>query len=162
MNHLYYPDIILRSVNDITPEWMTSHSLKGLFVDLDNTLAGYRANEPNEEVGSWIKSIRDAGYSIIVLSNAGAKRVAAFCDPLNLPYVAKAHKPKPDALLRVCEENGLQPEQTAMVGDQIFTDVLSANRAGVKSVIVEPLTRNVLFDFRRNVLEKKYLTPKKV
>jgi hypothetical protein len=156
-----YPDVILRSVNEITPEWMSRHSLKGLIVDLDNTLAGYRKNEPDVKISSWIKSIRDAGYSIVVLSNASIKRVSAFCDPLNLPYVAGARKPKPDALLRACENIGLRPQQTAMVGDQIFTDVLSANRAGVKSVIVEPLTRNVLFDLRRNVLEKRFLVARK-
>jgi hypothetical protein len=155
-----YPDIVLSSVSDITPEWMNVHSLKGLVVDLDNTLAGYRETEPDSMIFSWLKSMKDSGYRIIVLSNAKAKRVAAFCNPLNLPFIAGARKPKPEALLKACEDIGIQPEQAAMVGDQIFTDVLSANRAGVKSVIVEPLTRNILFDFRRNVLEKRFIMAK--
>lgn len=153
-----YPDIVLNSVSDITPEWMKRHSLGGLLLDLDNTLAGYRRNEPHPDIHSWLEALQVAGYQLIVLSNARAARVAAFCEPLKLPYVARAQKPKIKALLEACEQIGLHPKNTAMVGDQIFTDVLSANRAGVMSVIVEPLTHNLFFKFRRNVVEKRFVS----
>lgn len=153
-----YPDIVLRSVREITPEWMKLHSLGGLLLDLDNTLAGYHINEPHPDIHMWINALQMAGYQLIVLSNARAERVAAFCEPLKLPYVAKAKKPGKTALLNACERIGLLPQNIAMVGDQIFTDVLSANRAGVMSVIVEPLTHNFFFKFRRNVIEQRFVT----
>lgn len=153
-----YPDIVLNSVSDITPEWMKRHSLSGLLLDLDNTLAGYGRNEPHPDIHSWLEALQIADYKLMVLSNARAARVAAFCEPLKLPYVARAGKPKIKALLNACSQIGLHPHNTAMVGDQIFTDVLSANRAGVMSVIVEPLTHNFFFKFRRNVIEKRFIS----
>ncbi|MCL1821093.1 MAG: YqeG family HAD IIIA-type phosphatase [Oscillospiraceae bacterium] len=153
----FYPDFILRTVNEITAEWLDRLSIKGLLIDLDNTLAAYHAKEPNSDISEWIKRIKSAGYPIIVLSNAGSRRVSAFCAALDLPFVARARKPKPFAVLDACKRIGVNPENAVMIGDQIFTDVLSANRAGVRSAIVEPLTRNILFDFRRNVIEKRFI-----
>ncbi|MCL2080489.1 MAG: YqeG family HAD IIIA-type phosphatase [Oscillospiraceae bacterium] len=156
----FYPDIVLRSVQEITPEWMSRYSIKGLLLDLDNTLAGYRVKTPDTATSEWLKSMREAGYGLIVLSNAGKRRVEAFCAPLELPYVAGARKPKPEALLEACGRIGICPRDAAMVGDQIFTDVLAANRARITSVIVEPVTRNMLFNFRRNVLERRFINEK--
>ena len=149
------PAVVLASVTDITPEWMEARGLRGLLLDLDNTLAPYRVGTPDAAVREWIDKMR--GYVLVVLSNAAKRRVEGFCGPLRLPYSARAGKPSPVKALRACESFGLSPRETAIVGDQIFTDVLCANRAGMLSVIVEPFKRSLLIDLRRNVMERRYI-----
>lgn len=149
------PNAVLTSVTDITPEWMDSRGLKALLLDLDNTLAPYREVTPSNDIREWLEHM--SGYRLVVFSNAKERRVAEFCVPLGLTYVAKAGKPKPQTAADVCKYLGMLPSEAAIVGDQIFTDVLCANNAGLMSVIVEPVKKGKLVNFRRNILESRHI-----
>ena len=141
------PDERLPSVRGITREWMARRGLRGLILDLDNTLAHYRASQAPADVGEWIKDMRDFG--LFVCSNSGEKRVGDFCGRLGLLYIHTARKPKADGLLKAAALMGLEPRETAMVGDQVFTDMLAARRAGMTAVLVDPLDNSFIFRVRR-------------
>jgi len=103
-----------------------------------------------------MQSLQKAGIRLMVLSNNREKRVAGFCKPLNIPYISKTGKPRPDSLLRALAELQTAPGQAVMVGDQVRTDVRSAKRAGIRVVLVDPFTGNWFFRLRR-WLEGRYV-----
>ncbi|GHV17718.1 haloacid dehalogenase [Clostridia bacterium] len=139
------PDFFVKSVRELTPEFLKSRGISALMLDLDNTLAGYRADAPSPEIAAWLESVRAAGFALRVVSNSGEGRVRRFCEPLGLEYVHSAKKPSPDGLLKALETL----KNAAMVGDQLFTDVRSGIRAGVPTIMVDPLNNGFVFKARR-------------
>jgi len=117
--------------------------------DLDNTLAGYKDNAPDGAVAAWMKSLADAGIPLFIISNAKDGRVGAFCNPLGLPYIAKARKPRAQSLQKALGELNVNPSAAVMLGDQFFTDVLAGGKAGVPVVLVPPRVKGIHFTLRR-------------
>ncbi len=142
---LLTPKAQLERVFDITPEWLASRNLKGLALDIDNTLAPTHLPGNEAQIRAWLEPLRQANIPIRIVSNGHPKRILEFCELFNLDCVGilgfpMAGKPIPNAFGRVCRELGLSATQVAMVGDQIFTDMLGANLAGMYAVLVKPLT----------------------
>lgn len=152
MGFLPRPDDSVRSVLELTPEWLAFRGIFGILLDVDNTLVGYRDKEPDRTVQAWLESLKKAGVRAAVISNGKHKRVERFCQN-RLPYAARAKKPKPDALLEMARDLGVPPERMAMVGDQLRTDIAAGCRAGMRTVWVEPFRPSLPARFRRT-LEK--------
>lgn len=111
-----------------------------LLADLDNTLVPYGVPLPDERLRAWRDDLAAHGVTLFVLSNnRHESRPRIFSDALGIPYIGHAGKPKTPAFYRAMERLGASKEQTAIVGDQIFTDVLGGNRAGVATILVEPI-----------------------
>ena len=134
------PDRVYGSIFDIRPEALRARGITLLLADLDNTLAKYGQKEPDGQVSAWKDALAAAGVELFLLSNSRkpgrARRVA---QALGIPYQGHSGKPGTAGYLRAMERMGRTPEQTAMVGDQIFTDILGARRAGVLAILVEPI-----------------------
>ncbi|MCL1807785.1 MAG: YqeG family HAD IIIA-type phosphatase [Oscillospiraceae bacterium] len=145
------PIILVEDVCQITPELLKKRGIRAVLSDLDNTVAGYRSNVPDKAVGVWIKSLKDALIPLLVVSNAGKKRVMAFCDPLGLPFVARAGKPGSRGILDALKRLGVSPSEAVMVGDQYRTDIRAGHRAGVHVILVPPRVKGFLSSFRRSV-----------
>lgn len=142
---LLTPNAQLEGVFEITPAWLAARNLKGLALDIDNTLAPTHLPGDEAQIRVWLKPFREAKIPIRIVSNGHSKRILEFCQLFNLEFVGvlglrMAGKPIPSAFLRARQELDLPADQIAMVGDQIFTDVLGANLAGMYSVLVKPLT----------------------
>jgi hypothetical protein len=150
------PLIIANDLCGLTPGRLWEMGVLAVLSDLDNTLAGYRANAPDEAVSAWIQELKDAGIPLFIVSNAKDKRVGAFCRPLGLPYIASAKKPGGRTLLAALEQLGVKPADAVMLGDQFFTDVLAGNRAGIQVILVPPRVKGFLFTLRR-FLEKPFI-----
>lgn len=118
------------------------------FLDLDNTIASDRSKEPSEYSFRVINALKEAGFICCLVSNARSARSAGFAKALDIAYVDYAGKPSPKGIFRAIELVGASVEKTAFFGDQIFTDILAANRAGVYSVLVEPYDRREVFYVR--------------
>ena len=142
-------DWVADGAADISPKWLRKHGFGAVLADLDNTLAGYGTPEPCPEILRWAASLRDAGIPLVIVSNNSEGRVSRFCAPLGAPFIAKSGKPKPEGILAAVALTGLPPEKVLMVGDQVFTDVRAAGRAGLRVVIVEPYTRGFWVRVRR-------------
>ena len=133
-------DLVCRSILELTAQRLRAQGISLLLADLDNTLVPYSLSMPTPELLDWRTALDRAGVTLFVVSNnRHDTRVAPFCRALGVPYVTAACKPRPDAFLRALESTGLQPEQALVVGDQIFTDVFGARRAGLRAVLVQPI-----------------------
>lgn len=124
----------------LTPEMLEARGVKLLLADLDNTLTPYSSQTPTPRVRAWKEGLEKRGITLFVVSNSRkAARVPNYCDELGIGYVRRSGKPGTRGFLQAMEERGATPAQTLMVGDQIFTDVLGAKRAGIPVVLVEPI-----------------------
>ncbi|MCL2002783.1 MAG: YqeG family HAD IIIA-type phosphatase [Oscillospiraceae bacterium] len=150
------PLIIAGDISELTPAWLHGRGISAVLCDLDNTLAGYGQMTPDESIRQWLESLKNAGIPILIVSNAGTARVDAFCRPLGLPYVASAGKPGARKLLEALNRLNVGAGQTALAGDQFFTDVLAARRAGTQAILVPPRVKGFLFTLRR-WLEKPFI-----
>lgn len=134
------PDRLYGRYTELTPDVLDSLGIRLLLCDLDYTLAPRRVERPDNTLRDWIGRCRDAGVTVVILSNnRSSKRVEMFCGDLGIRYVGHAGKPGTGGFLRAMEEAGEIPEHTAMVGDKLLTDMLGARRSGVLALMVEPL-----------------------
>lgn len=123
----------------IKPEDIKNSGAKAVLIDADNTLAFHDSQQPYPGVTGWIKNIIAAGIPMIIISNNSAERVRPFAESLGLPFIEKSAKPLPKGFRRACERLGVSPRETAVIGDQIFTDVVGGNLIGAKVFLTEPL-----------------------
>lgn len=134
------PDRVYPSVFDIDGAYLASRGRTLLLADLDNTLAKYGQAEPDHAVMQWKEGLKAAGVELFLLSNSRKPtRPGHYAKALNIPYLGHAGKPKTDGFFEAMKRMGRTPEQTAMVGDQIFTDILGAKRSGILALMVEPI-----------------------
>ncbi len=134
------PDLLYGSYREITAEHLRTAGITLLLSDLDYTLAPKSVRRPDDDLRRWIAELREGGVTFMIVSNnRSGKRVVEFCADLGVPYEGHAGKPGTGGLKRAMERAGAKPEQTAMLGDKLLTDVLAANRAGIASLMVEPL-----------------------
>lgn len=153
---LLAPDYYFEKFDDITPDFLLSIGCKHLMSDVDNTLAPYETAEPDLRIRSWLSSLSDAGITVILVSNNDAERIELFNRSLGLYAYPNCKKPLRKRLRAVMDEVGATPESTAFLGDQIYTDVLSARRLGVRTALLVPPIKDkktLLFRFKR-MMEK--------
>lgn len=133
-------DRAVNSVFDLRPEALAGHGITLLLADLDNTLTPYSSEVPTEEIRRWKQELEEQGITLFVVSNSRkSTRVPNYCRALGIGCVRHAGKPKIKGFLEAMRLLDCRPEETLMVGDQIFTDVLGAKRAGLRVVLVEPI-----------------------
>lgn len=142
------PKLVVTAVHEVTPELLREHGLTAVMVDLDDTLvastgvasAGTGLADMDARFTAWALSLRESGIPLLILSNGTTARVKHYAALLDIQGFAMVGKPSLRAFRRGLELLGTSPRQTAMVGDQLFTDVLGANLAGMTSILVEPLS----------------------
>ena len=156
-------DHAFRRTLDISPGFLREHGIKGLILDIDNTLAVHDDPVPAEGIEEWADSMKSAGIKLIILSNNHSGRVRSFADRLGVDFVCDGGKPLKRGYTECMKKMGLSAAETAAVGDQLFTDVWGANHAGITMLFVEPIApepKNKHFIRFKRVLEKPFL-PKK-
>lgn len=158
MKKLFSPDFIFDSIHTITPEFLIGRKIRAVVLDIDNTLVTYGEAEPDEEVCRWVSRLSDAGIGVAIASNNNKDRVRLFNRKLGVFTVHESKKPSRRSVFAVCGRFGAKPEEIAVIGDQIFTDVLCANRAGAAAILVKPIpyAENLFFKFKR-ALEKPFI-----
>lgn len=140
MGFPFEADWVCDSIYDLKVSALAEKGITLLLADLDNTLVPYGVPVPTEDVRAWNETLNEAGVTLFVLSNnRHADRPRIFCEAMNIPFIGHAGKPKTSSFYKAMERMGVKPEQTAIVGDQIFTDVLGGNRAGVTTILVKPI-----------------------
>ncbi|SOC36362.1 YqeG family HAD IIIA-type phosphatase [Ureibacillus acetophenoni] len=142
MYNFLLPKEFVTSVYEITPEKLEKLGIKGIITDLDNTLIEWNRHEATEEIANWIKGMEEAGIKVIIASNNNEARVKRFADPLGIPYIYKARKPLGAAYLAALKQLGLKKNEVIMVGDQLLTDVMGANRLKLYTILVRPVAES--------------------
>lgn len=111
---------------------------RGVIFDIDNTLVPHGAPADQRSIEHFEK-LKDMGFQCMLLSNNKEPRVKMFYEDVHVPYIYKAGKPGVKNYIKACELMGLKKEETFFVGDQLFTDVWGAKRAGIKAILVKPI-----------------------
>lgn len=133
------PKLQVRSIYDIDLKQLWNQGIRGMITDLDNTLVGAKDPLATPELKMWLKQVQDAGFKIAILSNNNRLRVEKFAEPLALPFYFSARKPIRASFSKALKHLKLTADQTAMVGDQMLTDVLGGNRMGLYTILVQPI-----------------------
>ncbi len=158
LSYLLTHDYMFGKFDDITPEFLLSKGIRALLIDIDNTLAPYEQDSPDERILFWFESLRAAGISASLVSNNNEARVELFNKELGLPAYPDCGKPKKKMLLVAMEKMGSDAHNTASIGDQLLTDALAAHMIGIPALIVPPIRdkKNLFFRFKR-AIEKPYI-----
>ena len=162
---LLYPKEYINSVKEITINFVEKYNLKGLILDVDNTLIDYYKKMP-DGINEWAEEMKKAGIKLYILSNSNKKeKVEAVAKKLNIEYINFAKKPFKTGFLKIKKIMDLNSENIGVVGDQIFTDVLGANRCKMFSILVRPIDEKDIFitkfnRFWEKIIIKRYLKNK--
>jgi HAD superfamily phosphatase (TIGR01668 family) len=139
---LLRPTRLADAVWEVDLDWLASRGIRGLVLDLDNTLADWEGTRVRPEVRAWLEAARARGFGLCLASNAmRSGRVGRMARELGLIPVAHAGKPFPAAFRRAMAALGTRADATCVIGDQLFTDMLGANWLGLTTVLVAPLSR---------------------
>jgi len=159
---LLVPHIVIDHISDLAPDMLLQLGIRHALIDLDNTLLAWGAEELDQEVRDWVKSALEAGLKICILSNTRSYRVAFYALQLGVPYVGVALKPSRTAARGAMRLLDCCAEDTAIIGDQIFTDILLGRRLGLYTVLVKPLAMREQFWMRMVRRIEKMFWPQKM
>ncbi|MBE6787238.1 MAG: YqeG family HAD IIIA-type phosphatase [Ruminococcaceae bacterium] len=153
---MFKPKIKLNRVTEITPEILKKYGIKALILDVDNTLSTHHGQVLLEGLTAWLFSMRSRGIKMTILSNSTAKRLEPFAKKIGLDFIELGLKPLPFGYLRALRRLKSKRKETAIVGDQIFTDVLGGNLVGVKTILLTPIKpeKSLRFRMKRKVEAK--------
>ena len=139
-NKFLQPDLILSgSVLNLTPDIIQQYQLKGLVLDVDETLVPITTGTASPELQQWVEQIRTVTPLWLVSNNLSEARIGGIARSLNLPYYLGAAKPSRRKIRAALQAMNLPVNQVGMVGDRLFTDVLAGNRLGMFTILVEPI-----------------------
>lgn len=155
---VFIPDLYLEHVQDITPKLLRERGIRALILDVDNTLTRHNSQELPKEVESWVRLMRENGFKLMIASNNNAARIRPFSEKIGIKAIPNSMKPLPIGYRKAQREWGLAPEQIAVVGDQIYTDITGANLCGMLSIMVRYFQPESGFFFRlKRLLERPVL-----
>ncbi len=152
------PDYRFQTFGEITPEFLLSIGVRGVLLDIDNTLEPYENAVPSERVIAWLSALRENGIKAAIVSNNGRERVEIFNENLSLPAYYKAKKPFKKNLLKALSDIDCEPSGAIFIGDQVFTDVWAARNAKMRAILLAPIKdKTDIFTKFRRLLEKPIL-----
>ena len=157
MSFSLLPGLITDELTDLTPELLRSRSIRLLMMDFDNTIVPYTTDVPTQRMERWLKMMLGSDIQICVVSNSRNDRVKIFCGKYAIPVITRAKKPGTRGIRECLTKFGVDPKEAALVGDQIFTDTLGANNAGVTPILVRAIHNHNIWLKLRHVLELPFI-----
>lgn len=152
------PKMYLATLSDLTPDLLNSRGIKGIILDLDNTIMPWKAKKLSSDEVLFLERLKVNGFKICIVSNALDRRVRSLLGPLCIPAISRARKPRRTPFRQALQILGTAAGETAVVGDQIFTDVLGGNRLGLYTILVAPVSRREFIGTKMmRLLEKRIL-----
>ncbi|NMA66120.1 MAG: YqeG family HAD IIIA-type phosphatase [Clostridiaceae bacterium] len=158
MLEILKPDTMVKSIYSISPEGLIKNKIFGLILDIDNTLVATHIKKPDDNLITYLKALKESGIKTIIVSNAKKERVEEFCKPLEIDYVYKALKPLGRGFNLAVEKLGLPRKNIAIIGDQLFTDILGGNLNKIHTILIKPIDLNEQFPIKlKRIFEKPFL-----
>jgi len=135
------PDLVLNNVTELKPD-MLQPEVDTILLDLDHTLTHWKSTIVTKEIKCWVNDMKEKGYKLMIVSNAATyRRSNPVSEELSIPCIINALKPLPFGFKRAMNVYSSSPKNTAMVGDQMFTDILGAKRLGIFTVLTTPFSK---------------------
>lgn len=151
------PNIKLDKITDISVDILKKYNITALILDVDNTLSTHHGQVLTEGLSDWLLCMRENDIKLTVLSNSTKKRLDPFAKKIGLDYISLGLKPLPFGYLRALKALGTKRKNTAIVGDQIFTDTLGGNFVGLNTVLLTPIKPETSLRFRFKRRIEKFL-----
>lgn len=153
----FLPKVIFPKLTDLPPEYLHARGIRLLMLDFDNTMLPYTSDIPDRPLLDWLQTMQAAGIRLCIVSNSKRQRVPTFGKTYGVDVVTHAKKPFQRGI-RVClSRYGVEPEQAALCGDQIYTDVLGANCGNVHSILVKSIHNHNIWLKLRHVTEMPFI-----
>ena len=153
---IFRPDIKLDRITEITVELLNKHRIEALILDVDNTLSTHHGQVLTDGLTKWLEYMKANNIKLTVLSNSKEKRVKPFAQKIGLDFISLGLKPLPFGYMRAVKFLKTKYKHTAIVGDQIFTDIIGGNFLNLKTIWLTPIQPEPMLSFRiRRNLEKK-------
>ena len=158
---ILYPDAHLNNVREITTNFLQNNKINALILDVDNTLIDYDKNLPEETI-EWAKELKNNNIKLYILSNTNKKeKVKTVAEKLGIEYMYFAKKPLKSGFKKVQEKLKEPSQNIAVVGDQIFTDIVGGNRCKMFTILVEPIAEKDIWITMvkrplENAIKRKY------
>lgn len=152
----FVPDIYAKSIYTINYEKLKKNGIKCLLIDLDNTIAPVTVDTPDKAIKDLLNEIQAMGFKLVILSNSSKKRIRPFKEMLNIDSAFSSKKPLSKKYYKIMKLYHFKDTEIAAIGDQLLTDILGANRVGITSILVNPMS-NVDYFFTKinRYFEKK-------
>lgn len=144
MIDLLCPNECVHSVTDIDVDRLWRKGIRALILDLDNTLLGWESDDIPAKAREWVEGAKARGMRLCIASNGTKSRVQALARELDVPAISKAIKPRKRPFRRALKILDVPPHETAVIGDQIFTDVLGGNRMSLYTILINPVSKKEL------------------
>ena len=151
-----YPDAYFKKVEDINIEFLNKNKIKALLLDVDNTLVDY-SKKMTESVIKWAKDLKGQGVKLYILSNTNDKeKIKKIVEKIDIKYQYFAMKPLKRGFKKAQKELGEKSENIAIVGDQIFTDIIGGHRCNMYTILVDPINeKDFWYTMWKRPIEKK-------
>ncbi len=155
---VFIPHYYFEKIEDITPEILEKLGIRGLVLDIDNTLTYDFCPDVSESVLVWLSEVKKAGIKAVIVSNNSEQRAKPFAEKCSLPFVARAKKPSSRSLSAVSKTLGTSIKETAVIGDQLFTDIAFGRSNGMTALMVKPLGGEKLIQVKlKRLLEAPFM-----
>jgi len=152
------PDQHLDSIFEIDLDNLQARGIKGIITDMDNTIVAWNDRNISPRLAEWFASLRKRGFKLFIISNNSRDSGGQLARELDIPAIFYAIKPRKRAFQQALDKMGLAPKEVAVIGDQIFTDVLGGNRLGLHTILVTPISEKEFFWTRlMRMLEQQVL-----
>ena len=139
---IFLPDKYYKNIYEINYLQLKDDGIKCLLFDLDNTLVPPNVKKPNKKLRDLFDNLKEQDFKVIIMSNSNRKRLTPFKDELVVDCSASSFKPSKTKFLKILKEYKFDLSQTAIVGDQLMTDIFGGNRVGVTTILVNPISKN--------------------
>jgi len=154
-----FPDHYYDSVFEIPYKELKQNNIQALIFDIDNTLAPYNIRRPPEKTSNLLNRLQKMGFKVCLLTNNGKRRLTHFNEFLKLPAYHRGLKPMSGKARKAMRIMGVTPEATALIGDQVLTDIWCGKRLKVKTILVKPISQKDVLSVRmKRGLEKSILS----
>ena len=157
MSFSLLPRFMTPQLTDVTLDFLEEHGIRLLMLDFDNTIVPYTTSIPTEKMQQWLEMMASSSISVCVVSNSKKDRVRKFCDEYGISCITHAKKPFTKGIKAALSRFAVPADAAALVGDQIFTDTLGGNCAGVSTILVKAIDNHNFWLKARHVLEKPFI-----
>ncbi len=153
----FVPDIYQKSIFSIDYKKLKKDGIKCLLLDLDNTLVPSGVKQPTPKAKKLVNNLKEMGFKVIILSNNSRKRLEPFKEELGVDCSSNSFKPLKIKYLKILKDLKYKESEIACIGDQFITDILGGNRVGIKTILVNPISRKDLKITQINRLIERYI-----